>query len=53
MEQINEYEIDNLGGTTNEKPQLVDLQFVEVLFLHGTPFGVLYRVLKFKRFISK
>ena len=38
------------GGTTNKKPQPVDLQLVEVLFLYNTPFGVLYRVLKFRNF---
>ena len=38
------------GGTTNKKPQLVDLQLVEVLFLHKKPFGVLYRVLKIRNF---
>jgi len=26
------------GGTTNRKPQLVDLQLVGVLFLHKNPF---------------
>ena len=39
------------GGTTNKKPQLVDLQLVEVLFIHKTPFGVLYRVPKFRNFL--
>ena len=38
------------GGTTNKKPQLVDLQLVEVLFLYKTLLGVLYRVLKFRNF---
>ena len=38
------------GGTTNKKPQLVDLQLVEVLFLYKTLFGVLYRVPKFRNF---
>jgi len=40
----------SLGGTTSKKPQLVDLQLVEVLFLYNIPFGVLYRVPKFRNF---
>ena len=42
--------VSTLGGTTNRKPQLVDLQLVEVLFLHKTIFGVLYRLLKLRNF---
>jgi hypothetical protein len=38
------------GGTTNRKPQLVNLQLVGVLFLHKNPSGILYWVLKFRYF---
>ena len=30
------------GGTTNNKPQNVDYQIVEVLFFYQTPYGVLF-----------